>query len=105
MPAAAPPSIGACLLTAPEAHRMARAFEIANREAHWHLAQHCAKERLGTVTWLDTRVMLDPRERSEAAIDISRCMLDHALAEGLAVRHPAHTHLVRLVYGAWRDHE
>lgn len=105
MPTIDTATVGACMLTASEANRMARAFAIANREAPWHLANHCAKERLGAVTWLDTRVMLDPRERPEAAIDISQCMLTHALDEGLAVRHPTHAHLVRLVFGAWRDHE
>lgn len=92
----------ACLITAAEGQRMARAFAVAAQLLPWHLALYCDKVRIGTSTWLDTRPLLDMREHTAESIDMSLLMITHALTEGLAKRHHDMPHLIRLVYGGWR---
>lgn len=49
-----------------------------------------------TVTWRDTRPLLDAREQPAECIDMARQMLDYADARRLITRHPQHHHLVRI---------
>lgn len=46
--------------------------------------------------WRDTRPMLDPRERSDIAIDVAELALEHAASRGLIAYHPADRFLIRL---------
>lgn len=87
------------ILTAADVDLLREAMDIANRCASQHVAERCHPVRGADGTrWLDTRPMLDPRERSGAGIDLSASYLHYLESAGLAKRHPHERHLVRLVW-------
>lgn len=95
------PSAGGAVgvFSATDVQLLQQAFDIANRAATQHVAERCHPVRGADGTrWLDTRPMLDPRERSGAGIDLSTSYLHYLLDAGLAKRHPHDRHLVRLVW-------
>ena len=88
------------VFTAADVQMLQQAFDIANRCASQHVAELCHPVRGADGTrWLDTRPMLDPRERSSAGIDLAATYLHYLESAGLAKRHPHEQHLVRLVWG------
>jgi hypothetical protein len=56
----------------------------------------CVKTDRQGATWWDTRPMLSPHERSDAAIDMAQISLAYGRLRGLIEHHPSQPHLVRL---------
>lgn len=98
------PPISAAIFTAAELQRLQLAYHIAHRAAFWDVVTHSAIVRLPDddsgqrrrVPWLDTRPLLDPRERSAPSIDVSQQHLQFLVEAGSLRCHPLHPHLVRV---------
>jgi len=85
------------ILTQADVDLMKTAMQIANRSVVARINYHSQPTPAGAAhpgPWLDTRPMLDPREKPEALIDELRAELQYALASGLMHRHPTEPHLV-----------
>lgn len=84
-----------------EGEHSRRAFALADQRVLSAVTSICKPPMAlpgSAHTWYDTRIMLSPHERSAASIDQCRLALMYGeFDRGILLRHPEHTHLVRIV--------
>lgn len=78
-------------------HLLREAMQIADRAVIADIECDGVSEQLDGRRWYDTRPMLDPREQPADNVEMARQAIDYALGRGLAVRHPDHPHLLRII--------
>lgn len=54
------------------------------------------KERIASLTWWDTRPMVDLREHSPHMVDMANLAIGYAISTGIAFPHPQRPYLLRL---------
>jgi hypothetical protein len=72
------------------------AFLLANRATVAEIESNAVRCKQDGTTWWDTRPMLDPAQRCDAALSHAADHVAYAVATGLATQHPEHAHLLRL---------
>lgn len=74
-----------------------QAFQIANAAVVCDIESYGVKALLCGYVFYDTRHWVDPRENSAEKVDMARLAIDYALASNLAVQHPQHPHMLRIL--------
>ena len=82
----------------PNAQHVARAMRLANAAVVSDIESNCPALRsaCGTITWYDTRPMLDQREHSPEVIDMASEAIEYGVESGLLIRHEQHPYWLRV---------
>lgn len=82
----------------PIAQHLERAMRIANAAVVADIESNCPALRspCGTMTWYDTRPMVDEREHSPEVVDMAAVAIQYGVEAGLLLRHAEHPYWLRV---------